>query len=129
MILKLNLFEKSKSKIQFNNKNGIKMTSNKLKFGLVAVALCAVSFTNAQEKKRPTPEKMFASYDTDEDKLISLDEFKAKKRKKEVEAAVLEKRYTKMDADSNGSVTLEEFKASMEKGKDKGNKKKRDTSK
>ena len=102
------------------------MTSNKLKFGLVAVALCAVTFTNAQEKKRPTPEKIFASYDTDEDKLISLDEFKGKKRKKEVDAAVLEKRYAKMDADSNGSVTFDEFKASMEKGKNQGNKKKKD---
>ena len=96
------------------------MTSNKLKFGLVAVALCAVSFTNAQEKKRPTPEKMFASYDADEDKLISLDEFKGKKRKKEVEPAILEKRFTKMDADSNGSVTLEEFTAVMTKTKGQG---------
>ena len=105
------------------------MTSNKLKFGLVAVALCAVSFPYAQEKERPTPEKMFASYDTDEDKLISLDEFKAKKRRKEVEAAVLEKRYAKMDADSNGSVTFDEFKAGMEKGKGEGKKTKKASSK
>ncbi|WP_405291072.1 EF-hand domain-containing protein [Algibacter sp. Ld11] len=101
------------------------MTSKKLKFGLVIVALCAVSITNAQDKKKPDPEKMFASYDTNEDKLITLDEFKAKKRKKEMEAEVLEKRFAKMDADSNGSVTLEEFKAGMAKGKGQGNNKKK----
>ncbi|MCL5130444.1 EF-hand domain-containing protein [Algibacter sp. L4_22] len=101
------------------------MTSKKLKFGLVIVALCAVSITNAQDKKKPDPEKMFASYDTDEDKLISLDEFKTKKRKKEMEAAVLEKRFAKIDADSNGTLTLDEFKAGMAKGKDQGNNKKK----
>ena len=105
------------------------MTSKKLKLGLVVMALFAVTITNAQDKKKPDPEKMFASYDTDEDKLISLDEFKAKKRRKEVEAAVLEKRYAKMDADSNGSVTFDEFKAGMEKGKGEGKKTKKASSK
>lgn len=95
------------------------MTSNKLKFGLVAVALCAVSFTNAQEKKKPDPEKMFASFDADKNNAISLEEFKGKKRKKEMEPAALEKRYAKLDADGDGSVTLEEFKAGMTKGKKK----------
>ncbi|WP_158847524.1 EF-hand domain-containing protein [Algibacter sp. L1A34] len=101
------------------------MTSKNLKFGLVIVALCAVSITNAQDKKKPDPEKMFASYDTDEDKLISLDEFKSKKRKKEMEAAVLEKRFAKIDTDSNGTLTLDEFKAGMAKGKGQGNNKKK----
>jgi len=101
------------------------MISKTLKFGIVVVALCAFSVTNAQDRKKPDPEKMFASYDADEDKLISLDEYKSKKRKKEMEADVLEKRFAKMDENSDGSVTLEEFKASMnnQKGKGKGKKK------
>ena len=98
------------------------MILKNLKLGLVVVALCVASITNAQDKKKPDPEKMFASYDTNEDKLITLDEFKAKKRKKEMEAEVLEERFAKTDTDSNGTLTLEEFKAGMKKGKNKKNK-------
>lgn len=98
------------------------MTLKNLNFGLAITALFTISISNAQDRKKPDLEEMFASYDTNEDKLISLEEFKAYKRKKEVEADVLEKRFAKMDADSNASLTLEEFKAGMEKGNRKGNK-------
>ncbi|WP_445732014.1 EF-hand domain-containing protein [Mariniflexile sp.] len=93
------------------------MKTTILKFGLLMFALFAFSQVNAQDKKQPDPEKMFASFDANDDKSISLEEFKNKKRKNEVPAEALEKRYAAMDANSDGSVTLEEFKAGMMKGK------------
>jgi len=101
------------------------MISKTIKFGLVTLALCTVSFTQAQEKKKPNPEKMFASFDANEDKAISLEEFKSKKRRNEVKPEMLEKRFKAMDQNEDGSVTLEEFKAGMQGGKGKGDKKKK----
>ena len=56
------------------------------------------------------PEQIFKKLDTNADKLLSLDEFKASPMaKKNPEKA--EEIYKKIDADSNNEVTLEEFKA------------------
>ena len=88
-----------------------------LKLGVLALGLFTFTQGNAQEKKKPDPEKMFASFDTNSDKSISLDEFKNKKRKNELSLDVLEKRYANMDANADGAVTLDEFKADMMKPK------------
>ena len=93
------------------------MKTTILKFGLLTIALFAFSQVNAQDRKQPDPEKMFASYDANEDKIISLDEFKSKKRKNEMAPEALEKRYATMDANSDGSLTFEEFKVAMAKGR------------
>ncbi len=96
------------------------MITKNLKLGLVVLALCSFSFTQAQDKKKkPDPEKVFASFDTNEDKAISLEEFKAKKRKNDVNPEALEKRFAKIDTDEDGLVSLEEFKAGMQAGKKK----------
>lgn len=94
-----------------------------LKFGVLAIGLLVSSHISAQEKKKPDPKKMFASFDANQDKAISLEEFKGRKRKNEIAPEVLEKRFAKMDGDSNGSVTIEEFIANMQGGK--GEKKKK----
>ncbi|WP_308993474.1 EF-hand domain-containing protein [Mariniflexile litorale] len=91
-----------------------------LKLGVLVLGLFTFSLSNAQDRQKPDPEKMFTALDTNKDASISLDEFKARKTKKEIPTETLEKRYAAMDADSNGSVTLEEYKSGMlrgEKGK------------
>ncbi|WP_372753065.1 EF-hand domain-containing protein [Mariniflexile sp.] len=99
-----------------------------LKLGVLALGLFAFSQGNAQDKQKqqPDPEKMFAALDTNKDGAMSLEEFKARKTKKEVAPEILEKRFAKMDADANGLVFLEEFKTAMAKsggkGKGEGNK-------
>lgn len=104
------------------------MKVTNLKFSLLVITLLAFTQINAQDKKRerPTPEKMFEQLDTNEDKSISLEEFKARKRRgKEVKAEEQEKRFKKMDADSNGSISLEEFiEADKERRKNRENRKK-----
>lgn len=99
----------------------MKLTS--LKLGVLAFSLFAYSQTvSAQDaQKKPDPEKMFKGLDADKDGKISLDEFKNKKRKKEIPAERLEAMYAKMDANSDGSVTMEEYKEGLAKGKDKLN--------
>ena len=100
------------------------MKTTVLKFALVTFVLLAFSQVNAQEKKKPDPEKMFATLDTNKDGNVSLEEMKARKTKKEVSAEMHEKRFARMDANSDGAVTLEEFKTAMEKvGKGEGKKK------
>ena len=100
------------------------MKTTILKFALFTFALLAFSQVNAQDKKKPDPEKMFATLDTNKDGTVSLEEMKARKTKKEVSAEMQEKRFARMDADSNGAVTLEEFKTAIEKGsKGEGKKK------
>lgn len=96
-----------------------------LKLGTLALALFAFTSIEAQEKKKPDPEKMFKRLDANEDGVITLEEFKSAKRKNEVSDEKLEKNFARMDEDSNGEVTLEEMKASREKGKKKGKGKKK----
>ena len=86
---------------------------NVLKFGIFVLALSAVSFANAQEKKKASPEKMFKRIDADNNGAISLEEFKAKKMKDESKEAMIEKKFAKMDADGNKSLSIEEFKKAM----------------
>ncbi|GAA3557479.1 EF-hand domain-containing protein [Snuella lapsa] len=95
------------------------MTSKQLKIGVFILGLSICSFANAQEKKKPNIDKMFASFDSNNDKTLSLEEFKAKKRKNEIKPEALEKRFAKMDANSDGKVTVDEFKASLQGGKNK----------
>jgi|SaaInl85LU_5_DNA_1037374.scaffolds.fasta_scaffold234780_1 Ca2+-binding EF-hand superfamily protein len=94
-----------------------------LKLGTLVLALCAFTSMEAQEKKKPDPEKMFKKFDTNEDGSISLEEFKAIKRKNEVPAEKLEKNFARMDEDSDGKVTLEEMIAFREKNKGNGKEK------
>ncbi|OBQ55845.1 EF-hand domain-containing protein [Tamlana sp. s12] len=90
-----------------------------LKLGTLALALFAFTSVEAQEKKKPDPEKAFKRFDANKDGSVTLEEFKSAKRKKEIPEDKLEKGFNRMDADSDGSVTLEEFKAAQEKGKKK----------
>lgn len=72
-------------------------------------------FSQTEKRQRPTPEKIFARLDANEDGTILKDEIKNER---------FLKRFDKIDTDSDGAITLEELKISMEnqKGK-KGNKK------
>lgn len=100
------------------------MKLNTVKLGLLALGIFGFSLTtSAQEKKAPDFDKMFKRFDTDKNETVSLDEFKAYKRKNEVPADVLEKRFARMDADHNDAVTLDEFKAHFNKPKAKPKKK------
>ncbi|GGK25919.1 hypothetical protein GCM10007962_20250 [Yeosuana aromativorans] len=110
---------------RINNLKQYPMKFNSLTIVILALGLIGFTQANAQNKK-PDPQKMFNSIDTNKDGSISLEEFKAKKRKQEVKPEVLEKRYAHMDADNNGSVTLEEFKAGLAKGKGMKDKKKKE---
>lgn len=99
------------------------MKLNCLKIGVLALGLIGFSQVNAQNKK-PNPQKMFENIDANKDGSITLEEFKAKKRKHEMKPEQLEKQFARIDADKNGSVTLEELKASLAKGmKDRKKKK------
>lgn len=86
------------------------------------MVLFAFSLANAQEKKKPNAEKKFKKFDTNSDGVISLEEFKNKKRKKEVSEKKIAKRFKKIDANSNGILSLEEYKKSV-KNKKKNKKK------
>ena len=98
------------------------MKSTTLKLAVLAFGLFAYSQTaSAQDgQKKPDPEKMFKGLDANKDGVISLEEFKNKKRKNEIPADRLEKMYSRMDADSDGSVTMKEFRMNLEKGKGEG---------
>ena len=58
------------------------MKTTILKFALFTFPLLAFSQVNAQDKKKPDPEKMFATLDTNKDGTVSLEEMKARKTKK-----------------------------------------------
>lgn len=106
------------------------MISKTLKFGLFVVALCSITFINAQErdgKRKPNPERIFKKLDADANGSISLEEFKAKRLKGENKAEQIEKRFAKMDADENGEVDMAEFKIALTRMKGrKGRKPKHD---
>jgi Ca2+-binding EF-hand superfamily protein len=77
-----------------------------LKLGTLVLALCAFTTIEAQERKKPDPEKVFNRFDVNEDNSISLEEFKSAKRKNEVPDEKLEKNFKRMDANEDGKVTL-----------------------
>jgi len=62
-------------------------------------------------KPQMSPEKVFEKLDTNQDKSISLDEFKASPRAQK-DPAKAEEAFKKMDTDGKDGISLEEFKAS-----------------
>jgi len=99
-----------------------------LKIGILMLTTFAFTQVKAQDqerpnkKERPSQEELFAKLDVNNDGGLSLEEFKNRKRKKEVDAEKMEKRFTKIDADANGLISLEEFQAGATKkgGKRRG---------
>jgi Ca2+-binding EF-hand superfamily protein len=83
-----------------------------LKFGLVALTMCAFSFSQAQNRTKSKTEKMFKSIDKNNDKYISLEEYTSKKRKNDVPYDTLEKMFQKMDTNKDGLLNLDEFTTS-----------------
>lgn len=80
-------------------------------FTLAVLALVAASFAtsaHAQDKKKKDPDQQFAKMDANNDKKLSLDEFKGKRQGDKADAA--EKAFKRLDKDNDGSVSLEEFK-------------------
>jgi hypothetical protein len=75
---------------------------------LSALAVAA-SFAFAADPAKPKadPEKVFAKKDSNSDKSLSLDEYKAGAK----DAAKAEEMFKKQDKDGDGKVSLEEFKA------------------
>ncbi|MGY5353795.1 EF-hand domain-containing protein [Wenyingzhuangia sp. IMCC45467] len=83
---------------------------------MIAVAICLFVGMNAfsqeekskdKKKERPTPEKMFAKLDKNEDGKLVKEEVEENKRMK--------KGFDKMDTDADGGITLAEFKTFFEK--------------
>lgn len=76
---------------------------------LVSVAATPVF----QGKKAPDPEKTFKRKDTDGDGFLSITEFKAKLKDKQLENA--DKRFARLDTNADKKVSLDEFKAGVKK--------------
>lgn len=102
-----------------NTKN---MISKTLKLSVLVIAICAVSFTEAQErqrKHRPSPEELFQKLDANDDGALSLEEFKDQRQRKEVKEETIGEHFKELDTNSNGSLSLEEFIARKELMKQK----------
>ena len=65
-------------------------------------------------KGRPDPAQIFSKLDADKSGGISLEEYKANPRSKQMEAAKVEERFKKMAGD-DGIVSEKEFTAAMKK--------------
>jgi len=63
-----------------------------------------------EHKPRPTPEDFFKKLDTNNDGVLSLEEFKAGPLGKK-DPAKAEEIFKKLDTNNDGKLTLEEFKA------------------
>ena len=92
------------------------MKSVFMKLGFAALILFS-ALNVAAQKEGKDPEKKFNQIDTNNDSLISLDEYKNKTSKKEISEDKLTSRFAKLDVDSDGSLTLEEFKVRKKKKK------------
>ncbi|NBX31064.1 EF-hand domain-containing protein, partial [bacterium] len=79
------------------------------------LALTPVALAAAADKPID-PEKIFKRKDANSDGSLSLDEYKAGMKDRQLENA--EKRFKKIDTNSDGKLSLEEFKAGMPKPKD-----------
>jgi Ca2+-binding EF-hand superfamily protein len=89
---------------QNNNKQDMKSLVTTLAAFAVAASF---SFAADAAKPKPDPEKVFAKKDTNGDKSLSLDEFKAGAK----DAAKAEAAFKAKDKDGDGKLSLEEFKA------------------
>ncbi len=69
----------------------------------------------AGQGKRPTPEEIFKKLDTNNDGVLSLDEFKASKRAQQ-DPAKAEANFKAMDKNGDGVLSLEEFKSHRPQG-------------
>jgi len=97
------------------------MISKTLKIGLFVVAVCSMTFVNAQEhrgKKRGNPEKLFKKLDADANGSLSLEEFKAKRTKEDAKETIIEERFKTLDTDANNALSLEEFTIRKELSKE-----------
>lgn len=82
---------------------------------LIGLNASAEEKKDAAKKPRKSPEEVFSNLDKDNDGLLTLDEFKANKKKPEqLERA--EKFFTARDKDKDGKLTLDEFKTPPKKG-------------
>ncbi|MBO3117710.1 EF-hand domain-containing protein [Winogradskyella sp. DF17] len=98
------------------------MISKTVKVSCIVVALLGSFLAEAQQerKRRPNPKTILAKMDTDENGLVSLDEFKAAPMNEDFKIEVVEKRFKKMDEDESGEVDLEELKKAMKHMKRRG---------
>ena len=76
---------------------------------------CAIPNVLAAPDKAPDPEKIFSRKDANSDGSLSLEEYKAGMKDKQLEKA--DKRFQKIDANGDGKLSLDEFKAGMPKPK------------
>ncbi|MDY2587891.1 EF-hand domain-containing protein [Winogradskyella aquimaris] len=93
------------------------MTSKTLKLSILAITIYTVAFVNAQERQRQhrtNPEAVFQKLDTNKDGAITLDEFKKRPSRKEIQEEMVETHFKTLDLNTDGSLSLNEFK----KGKD-----------
>lgn len=95
--------------------NNLHMVLNSFKIVLTLSVILLSHIGFAQDKKLPNPEKSFKHSDKDKNGIITFDEFKNTKRKKELSEEVLQKRFNRMDADKNNELTLDEVKAHFAK--------------
>ncbi len=79
---------------------------------LAALAVASTFAIGADDAKpKPDPAAMFAKKDTNSDKSLSLDEFKAGAK----DPAKSEEQFKKKDKDGDGKLSLEEFSAGGKK--------------
>ena len=86
----------------------------------LSIALCAAFalapvFTATAADRPIDPEKIFKRKDANSDGSLSLDEYKAGMKDKQLENA--DKRFKKIDTNGDSKLSFDEFKAGMPKPK------------
>ncbi len=71
----------------------------------------AVAAPGEGKKNPPDPAKVFARKDTNKDGSLTLDEFQAGMKDKQLERAP--QRFKTIDANGDGKVSMDEFKANV----------------
>lgn len=82
---------------------------------LVACIALAPAILPAAPDRPIDPEKIFKRKDANSDGSLSLDEYKAGMKDKQLENA--DKRFKKIDTNGDGKLSFDEFKAGMPKPK------------